>query len=60
MDYAKIDQYLGENLNKSLSELGEFCKIPTISAQNLNLELGAELVSEMLRARGFQVEIHQT
>ena len=60
MDYSNIDQYLEKNIEKSLEELGELCKIPTISAQNLNLVEGAEYVGEMLKKRGFLVEVHPT
>lgn len=60
MDYSRIDQYLADNLNNSIEELGELCKIPTISAQNLNLREGAEFVGDLLRARGFDVEVHPT
>nr|NIW00418.1 M20/M25/M40 family metallo-hydrolase [Candidatus Saccharibacteria bacterium] len=60
MDYSKLDQYLENNLDQSLEELGDFCKIPTISAQKLNLEEGAEYAGEMLKKRGFSVEIHPT
>lgn len=60
MDYSKIDQYLIDNLDASVDELAEFCKIPTISAQKLNLQEGAEAVGKMLEQRGFSVEIHQT
>ncbi len=60
MSYSKIDQYLEDNLDKSLAELGELCKIPTISAHNLNLQEGAEFVGKMLEKRGFSVEIHPT
>ncbi len=60
MDYTKIDQYLHDHLDESLAELSEFCRIPTISAQKLNLQEGAEFVAKMLQARGFHTEIHQT
>lgn len=60
MTYSKIDHFLETNLEKSLAELGELCKIPTISAQNLDLDVGAEFVGKMLEKRGFSVEIHQT
>lgn len=60
MDYSKIDQYLESNLDASLTELGELCKLPTISAQNLNLVEGATMVGEMLKKRGFMVEISAT
>jgi len=60
MDYSKIDQFLESNLEASLAELSQLCKVPTISAQNLNLTEGATLVGEMLKKRGFTVEIHST
>ncbi len=60
MDYSKIDQYLEFNLNSSLAELGELCKIPSISALNLNLVECADFVGKMLKKRGFSVEIHPT
>lgn len=60
MDYTKIDKFLDENLEASIDELSEFCRIPTISAQKLNLQEGAEYVGKLLEARGFEVEIHQT
>ena len=60
MDYTKIDHYLHNNLDSSLDELGELCKIPTISALNLNLIEGAEYVGSLLEKRGFTVEIHPT
>jgi acetylornithine deacetylase/succinyl-diaminopimelate desuccinylase-like protein len=60
MKYSTIDQYLEKNLDASISELGDLCKIPTISAQNLNLKEGAELVAKLLEKRGFSVEIHPT
>jgi acetylornithine deacetylase/succinyl-diaminopimelate desuccinylase-like protein len=60
LDYTKIDHYLHNNLDSSLDELGELCKIPTISALNLNLIEGAEYVGSLLEKRGFTVEIHPT
>jgi acetylornithine deacetylase/succinyl-diaminopimelate desuccinylase-like protein len=60
MSYSEIDTYLEKNIDSSLAELSELCKIPTISAQNLNLEKGANFVGEMLKKRGFHVEVHPT
>jgi acetylornithine deacetylase/succinyl-diaminopimelate desuccinylase-like protein len=60
LDYTKIDHYLHNNLDSSLDELGELCKIPTISALNLNLIEGAEYVGSLLEKRGFTVEIYPT
>ncbi len=60
MDYTKIDEFLDENLDASIDELSKLSAIPTISAQNLNLQEGAEYVGELLERRGFTVEIHKT
>lgn len=60
MDYSKIDNYLEENLDASIEELSELCKIPTISAQKLNLDEGAAYVAKLLEKRGFRTEIHET
>jgi acetylornithine deacetylase/succinyl-diaminopimelate desuccinylase-like protein len=60
MDLKQADQYLEENLNEQITELIEFCKIPTISAQNLNLDEGAAFAGKLLEKRGFNVEIHPT
>ncbi|MEJ2758861.1 MAG: M20/M25/M40 family metallo-hydrolase [Anaerolineales bacterium] len=60
MSYEKIDKYLKAHLDDSIQELGELCKIPTISAQKLNLDEGAAFVGELLKKRGFHVEIHPT
>ncbi|MBN2044017.1 MAG: M20/M25/M40 family metallo-hydrolase [Anaerolineales bacterium] len=60
MDYTQIDIYLANHLDNSIQELRDFCKIPTISAQKLNLQEGAQAVGKMLEKRGFEIEIHQT
>lgn len=60
MSYEKVDQYLQVHLDESIQELSELCKIPTISAQKLNLDEGAAFVGELLKKRGFDVEIHPT
>jgi len=60
LDYTKIDQFLEDRLDDSIAELSEFCRIPTISAQKLNLQEGAEYAARMLKARGFHTEVHQT
>ncbi|MBX3049176.1 MAG: M20/M25/M40 family metallo-hydrolase [Anaerolineales bacterium] len=56
-DYNAIDDYIERNLDASLDELAKLCAVPSIAAQNLNLDECAELVAQMLQARGFQTEI---
>lgn len=56
-NYASIDSYLETHLNDSIAELARFVAQPSVAAQNLGLQEGAELTAEMLRRRGFHVEI---
>jgi len=59
-DYKKIDAYLDANLDRSVAELSRLVAQPSVGAQNLGLKECAALVSELLKARGFKVEIMQT
>src|SRR5512140_3291846 len=59
-DYSKIDAYLENNLDRSLSELATLVAQPSVGAQNLGMKECAALVAEMLRRRGFQAEIMDT
>ena len=59
-DYLAIDTYLEKNLDKSIEELSRFAAQPSVAAQNWGLKETAQMVSEMLQARGFQVEILPT
>ncbi len=56
-DFAAIDRYLEQHLDESLSELIRYAAQPSVAAQNVGMEDCARLVAEMLRARGFAVEI---
>ncbi len=59
-DYKNIDSYLEKNLDRSLAELSRYVAQPSISAQNIGLKECAQLVKEMLEARGFKAEIMAT
>ncbi len=59
-DYGKIDEYLEANLDKSIAELSKLVAQPSISAQGIGLKECANLVAEMLRARGFTAEVMDT
>ena len=59
-DYKKIDAYLESNLNKSIAELSKLAAQPSVGAQNLGMKECAGLVGQMLKARGFKVEIMPT
>jgi acetylornithine deacetylase/succinyl-diaminopimelate desuccinylase-like protein len=59
-DYHQIDSYLEKNLDKSLEELSRLVAQPSVGAQNLGLKECAALVGEMLKRRGFSVQIMDT
>jgi acetylornithine deacetylase/succinyl-diaminopimelate desuccinylase-like protein len=59
-DYKKVDTYLEKNLDKSIAELSKLVAQPSVGAQNLGLKECAALVGEMLKRRGFKVEIMDT
>jgi len=56
-DFTAIDRYLEQHLDASLAELIRYAAQPSVAAQNVGMEDCARLVAEMLRARGFAVEI---
>src|SRR5512146_2491595 len=58
--YSQIDSYLEQNLDQSLAELSRLVAQPSVGAQNLGLKECAALVGEMLKARGFNVQIMET
>lgn len=60
MNFAKIDGYLTDHLDASLEELKALCRVPSVAAQNIGLDEGAEVVSALLKKRGFVAEIIQT
>ncbi len=54
------DAYLQDNLDKSIAELSRFCKQPSVAAQNWGLTECATMAAEMLKSRGFTIEILST
>jgi acetylornithine deacetylase/succinyl-diaminopimelate desuccinylase-like protein len=59
-DFTAIDRYLTDHLDDSIAELSRLCAQPSVSAQNYGVQECAVLVGDMLRQRGFQVEIIAT
>jgi acetylornithine deacetylase/succinyl-diaminopimelate desuccinylase-like protein len=59
-DDIKMDHYLDSHLDESIDELSRLCAQPSVAAQNLGLAEAAQLVAEMLAARGFETEILPT
>jgi acetylornithine deacetylase/succinyl-diaminopimelate desuccinylase-like protein len=60
VDMQRIDSYLESHLDQSIGELSRLCTQPSVSAQNWGLKECAALVAEMLKQRGFTVEIIPT
>jgi acetylornithine deacetylase/succinyl-diaminopimelate desuccinylase-like protein len=59
-DYASIESYLDHHLDESIAELSKLCAQPSVAAQNWGLQECASLGGDMLRARGFTVEVLPT
>jgi len=59
-DFAAIDRRIDAGLDASLEELTRLARIPSIAAQGIGIAEAAELTAELLRARGFAVEMHAT
>ena len=56
----RVDAYLDAHLDESVAELSRLCAQPSVSAQNWGLEPCAALVGNLLKKRGFQVEVIPT
>ncbi|HEY46013.1 MAG: peptidase M20 [Anaerolineae bacterium SM23_ 63] len=59
-DIKAVDAAIQGRTDQSLEELSRLCAQPSIAAQGLGMEPCAELVKEMLAARGFEVQILPT
>jgi len=59
-DYNKIDAYLNDHIDESISELSRLVAQPSVGAQNLGMAECAAIVAELLKKRGFSVEIMPT
>ena len=59
-DHPKIDSYLEDNLEKSLSELSLLVAQPSVGAQNLGMLECAELTAKLMRKRGFETRLMET
>ncbi len=61
MSYTtKIDAYIDDHIDESISELSRLCAQPSVAAQNWGLSECADLVAEMLKSRGFAVQVMPT
>jgi acetylornithine deacetylase/succinyl-diaminopimelate desuccinylase-like protein len=59
-DLQAVDKVIEEQTDKSLEELSRLCALPSVSAQGHSMQECAELVEEMLLARGFKTQILPT
>ena len=59
-DFARIDQRIRDRLDASLAELARLCTEPSVSADGKGMRECASLVADMLRRRGFAVQILDT
>ena len=59
-EMQSIDQYLEQNMDQSIAELGRLCAQPSVAAQNWGTRECAQLVAEMLQQRGFSAQILET
>jgi acetylornithine deacetylase/succinyl-diaminopimelate desuccinylase-like protein len=59
-DYARMDAYLRDHLDASITELSHLVAQPSVGAQNLGLQECAVLVAGMLRERGFITQVGVT
>ena len=55
-----VDKYLESNIENSLDELINLTSQPSVAAQNLGMEDTALMVKDMLKSRGFEVQIIET
>lgn len=58
--FEEIDAFIDSNIEQSIAELSRLCAQPSVAAQNWGLVECADLVGEMLKARGFEVQILPT
>jgi acetylornithine deacetylase/succinyl-diaminopimelate desuccinylase-like protein len=60
IDMNQYDKYLTKYLDNSIAELSRYCQQPSVAAQNWGLTECADLTAQMLKTRGFTVEINST
>lgn len=59
-NFEQIDAFIDSHVEQSIAELSRLCAQPSVAAQNWGLVECADLVGEMLKARGFDVQILAT
>lgn len=56
----RLDQYIEAHLDESIAELSRLCAQPSVSASGHGVRECSQLVAEMIRSRGFDVQIIET
>ena len=56
----RIDTYLEQHMDDSIAELSRLAALPSVAAQNWGLAECAALVADMLKKRGFAVDVIAT
>ncbi len=56
----QVQAYVAENRDRFISELQEFCRIPSLSASDQQMDEGAAFVRKMLKERGVSSKILET
>src|SRR5687767_4171332 len=55
-----IDTYLATSLDRYIQEIARLCAQPTVSAQHLGMRECADLVAQILKEHGFEVQQFET
>lgn len=59
-NFEQVDSYLESHMEESIAELSRLCAQPSVAAQDFGCVECADLVGQMLLARGFEVQIMET
>src|SRR5436309_2348728 len=50
-------RYIDEHLEEALEAILPYCRLPTVSAQNLSIDETARYTVDLLRAEGFETQV---
>jgi acetylornithine deacetylase/succinyl-diaminopimelate desuccinylase-like protein len=59
-DKTKLDSFITTQRDAAIAELARLCAVPSVSAKGEALEPCAELVAELMRARGLDAQVMPT
>ena len=58
--YESVTKFIDDNLDISIEDLKNICRIPSVAAKNEGLEETSSLVEKMLKDAGLETEVHET